>query len=311
MFLCPGVSLYIIGALRRRFSMKRTVVLLCLMTAGAVSMIFAQQQQQQRPPAPLEMQKVKDNLYVITGGGGNTAAFITEKGVVVVDTKYANNGPGILEKIKSVTPKPVIMVINTHTHGDHVGGNGAFTGAVQFIAHENCKARMETMPAFQSEEGKKFLPGKTYKDKLSLLEGADKIDLYYFGRGHTSGDTFVVFPALKVMHAGDLFAGKGTPIMDTNNGGSGVEYPKTLAKAAASIKGVETVIPGHSTVMTWNDFKEYGDFMRELVTAVEEAKKGGKTADQAAGDIKLPEKYKGYNMGRLKADVTTIYSELK
>src|SRR5215510_7931675 len=311
MFLCPGVSLYIIGALRRRFSMKRTVVLLCLMTAGAVSMIFAQQQQQQRPPAPLEMQKVKDNLYVITGGGGNTAAFITEKGVVVVDTKNPGHGPSILEKIKSVTPKPVIMVINTHTHGDHVGGNNAFTGAVQFIAHENCKARMETMPAFQSEEGKKFLPGKTYTDKLSLLEGADKIDLYYFGRGHTGGDTFVVFPALKVMHSGDMFARKGTPIMDATNGGSGLEYPKTLAKAAAGIEGVDSVIPGHSAVMTWNDFKEYGDFIREEVAAVEQAKKGGKTADQAATDIKLPEKYKDYNMTRLKANITMIYDELK
>jgi len=293
--------------------MKRLAVLSGLLLAGAISVVVAQQQPQQSQPAQLEIQKVKDNLYMITGAnsGGNTAAFITEKGVVVVDTKYPNYGPGILEKIKSVTPKPVIMVINTHTHGDHVGGNGAFTGAVEFIAHENCKARMETMPAFQSEEGKKFLPGKTYKDKLSLLEGADKIDLYYFGRGHTSGDTFVVFPALKVMHAGDLFAGKGAPIMDANNGGSGLEYPKTLAKAAAGIKGVESVITGHSTVMTWNDFKEYGDFIREEVAAVEQAKKGGKTADQAATDIKLPEKYKDYSMGRLKANITTIYDELK
>ena len=292
--------------------MKRLAVLSGLLLAGAISMAVARQQPQQSQPAPLEIQKVKDNLYMITGAntGGNTAAFITEKGVVVVDTKYANNGPGILEKIKSVTPKPVIMVINTHTHGDHVGGNGAFTGAVEFVAHENCKASMEKMPAFQSEEGKKFLPGKTYKDKLSLLNGADKIDLYYFGRGHTSGDTFVVFPALKLMHSGDIFAGKGTPIMDTNNGGSGLEYPKTLAEAATGIKDVESVIPGHSTLMTWNDFKEYGDFIRDLVAAVEQAKKNGKTADEAAAEIKMPEKYNGYNMGRLKGNVTAIYSEL-
>jgi glyoxylase-like metal-dependent hydrolase (beta-lactamase superfamily II) len=291
--------------------MKRLAVLSGLLLAGAISLLAAQQQPQQGQPAKLEIQKVKDNLYMITGGGGNTAAFITEKGVVVVDTKLPNNGPGILEKIKSVTPKPVTMVINTHTHGDHVGSNSAFTGAVEFVAHENCKASMEKMPAFQSEEGKKFLPGKTYKDKLSLLKGKDKIDLYYFGRGHTGGDTFIVFPALKVMHAGDLFPGKNTPIMDTNNGGSGLEYPKTLAKAASGIKGVESVIPGHSTVMTWNDFKEYGDFIRELVAAVEQAKKAGKTADQAAESVKLPEKYKDYNMGRLKANITTIYSESK
>jgi glyoxylase-like metal-dependent hydrolase (beta-lactamase superfamily II) len=288
--------------------MKRLAVLSGLLLAGAISLIVAQQQ---NPPAALEIQKVKDNLYVITGSGGNTAAFITKKGVVVVDTKYANNGPDILEKIKSVTTKPVTMVINTHTHGDHVGGNGAFTGAVEFIAHENCKASMEKMPQFQSEESKKFLPGKTYKEKLSLLSGADKIDLYHFGRGHTSGDTFVVFPALKVMHTGDMFPRKATPFMDTTNGGSGVEYPKTLAKAAAGIKGVETIIPGHSAVMTWNDFKEYGEFIRDLVAAAEQAKRDGKDADQATAGIKLPEKYKDYTMGSLKANVTAVYSELK
>jgi cyclase len=290
--------------------MKRLAVLSGLLLVGVISMAVARQQPQQGQPAQLEIQKVKDNLYMITGGGGNTAAFVTEKGVVVVDTKLRGNGPGILEKIKSVTPKPVIMVINTHTHGDHVGSNDAFTGVVEFVAHENCKASMEKMPAFQSEEGKKFLPGKTYTDKLSLLNGADKIDLYYFGRGHTSGDTFVVFPELKVMHSGDIFAGKGTPIMDTNNGGSGLEYPKTLAKAAAGIKGVETVIPGHSSLMTWNDFKEYGDFIRELVAAVEQAKKDGKDVDKAAAEIKMSEKYKDHNMGRLKSNVTAIYSEL-
>jgi cyclase len=292
--------------------MKRLAMSLGLLTVGAVSMIFAQQQPQQRPPAALEIQKVKDNLYLITGGGGNTAAFITEKGVVIVDTKVPGMGPAILEKVQSVTPKPVTMIINTHTHGDHVGSNSAFTGTVEIVAHENCKASMEKMPAFQSDEGKKFLPGKTYQDKLSLLKGKDKIDLYYFGRGHTSGDTFVVFSALKVMHSGDMFAfSNGLPIIDINNGGSGLEYPKTLLKAAAGIKGVDNVIPGHSAVADWAAFKEYGEFLRDFVAAVEQAKKDGKTVDEAATDLKLPEKYKNYNLGRAKAGVTAIYNELK
>lgn len=270
--------------------MKRVAVLLGLLTAGAVSMIFAQQQPQQRSTVVLEIEKVKDNLYMISGGGGNTAAFITEKGVVIVDTKVPGLGPAILEKVKSVTPKPVTMVINTHTHFDHVGSNVAFTGVVEFVAQENCKASMEKMPAFQSDEGKKFLPGKTYKDKLSLLTGKDKIDLYYFGRGHTSGDTFVVFPALKVMHAGDLFAfTNGLPIIDVTSGGSGLEYPKTLMKAAAGIKGVEKVIPGHSPVTDWSAFKDYGEFMQSFVATVEQAKKDGKTIEQAIADLKLPE----------------------
>jgi len=291
--------------------MKRFVVFLCLLAAGAVSMIFAHPHPGQSGPA-LDIQKVKDNLYMITGGGGNTAAFITEKGVVIVDTKVQGNGPAILEKVKSVTPKPVTIVINTHTHFDHVGSNNAFTGMVEFVAHENCKASMEKMAAFQSDEGKKFLPGKTFKDTLSLLSGKDKIDLYYFGRGHTSGDTFVVFPALKVMHAGDMFAfSKGLPLIDVTVGGSGLEYPKTLMKAAAGIKGVDTVIPGHSPVTDWSAFKEYGEFMREFVAAVRQAKKEGKTAEQAITDLKLPEKYKDYKLGGAKGGVNAVYNELK
>jgi cyclase len=292
--------------------MKRIAVLLGLLTAGAVSMIFAHQQPQQRPSAALEIEKVKDNLYMITGGGGNTAAFITETGVVIVDTKVPGMGPALLEKVKSVTTKPVTMVINTHTHFDHVGSNIAFTGMVEFVAQENCKASMEKMAAFQSEEGKKFLPGKTYKDKLSLLKGNDKIDLYYFGRGHTSGDTFVVFPALRVMHAGDMFAfTNGLPFIDVTTGGSGLEFPKTLMKAAAGIKGVEKVIPGHSPVTDFAAFKAYGEFLQAFVAAVEQAKKDGKTVDQAAADLKLPEKYKDYKLGGARGGVTAIYGELK
>jgi cyclase len=289
--------------------MKRLAVLAGLLLAGAISLMAANQQQRQL--ASLEIQKVKENLYLITGGGGNTAAFITEKGVVVVDTKLPGYGPSILEKVKSVTPKPVTMVINTHTHGDHVGSNTAFTGAVEFVAHENCKASMEQMPAFKAEEGKKFLPSKTYKDKLSVLEGDDKIDLYHFGPGHTSGDTLVVFTALRVVHTGDLFPGKAAPFIDTTNGGSAIEYPDTLANAATGIQGVDTVIPGHSAVTDWNAFREFGEYMRDMVAAVQQAKKDGKTAEQTAADLKLPEKYKGYDTRRLQDDITKIYADLK
>jgi cyclase len=289
--------------------MKRLAVMSGLLLAGAITLMAANQQQRQ--PASLEIQKVKENLYMITGGGGNTAAFITEKGVVVVDTKLPGYGPGILEKVKSVTPKPVMMVINTHTHGDHVGSNSAFTGNVEFVAHENCKSSMEEMSAFKTEEGKKFLPSKTYQDKLSVLEGNEKIDLYHFGPGHTSGDTLVVFTALKVMHTGDLFPGKAAPFMDTGNGGSPIEYPNTLAKAAAGIQGVDTVIPGHSAVTDWNAFIEFGEFVRDMVAAAQQAKKDGKTAEQAAADLKLPEKYKSYDMRRLQDDVTRIYADSK
>jgi glyoxylase-like metal-dependent hydrolase (beta-lactamase superfamily II) len=257
-----------------------------------------------------QLEKVKDNLYVIKGGGGNTAAFVTEKGVVVVDTKLAGWGQAILDQIKTVTPKPVTMIINTHTHGDHVGSNPEFPATVEVVAHENTKANMEKMPPFQTDSGKTHLPKRTFKDKTTLLSGNDQIDLYYFGRGHTNGDAFVVFPALHVMHSGDMFASKGAPFMDASNGGSGVEYPKTLAAAAKGITGVDVVIPGHSDVTDWKAFQEYGQFLEALVSATEAAAKAGQTADQAAAGITLPDQFKAYNMKQLKADVDVIYAEL-
>lgn len=287
--------------------MKRLLVLSILVVVGGGSIMLGRSQQ---PPA-LGIEKVKDNLYVITGGGGNSAVFVTAQGVVLIDTKLSGNGPGILEKIRSVTSQPVTMVINTHTHGDHVGSNEAFTGKVEFVGHRNTKANMERMPAFQTESGKQFLPGRTFDDKLSLLKGRDQIDLYHFGRGHTNGDTLVVFPALKAMHSGDLFPAKQTPIMDGNNGGSGVDYPETLAKAAAGIRGVETIIPGHSAVTDWNSFIEFGGFIRELVAYGVQAKRAGKSVDQAVADFKLSEKYSGYGIARLKANLTTIYAETR
>ena len=94
--------------------MKRGIVLSLVLALGGISIAA------QRGNQPLDIQKVKDNLYMIVGNGGNTAAFVTDTGVVVVDTKNPGNGQAILDKIKSVTPKPVTMIINTHTHGDHV-----------------------------------------------------------------------------------------------------------------------------------------------------------------------------------------------
>jgi cyclase len=284
--------------------MKRIFVLGALLSLGATGLMWQQSQ------GTAEIAKVKENLYVITGGGGNTAAFVTDKGVVVVDTKLAGWGERILEKIRSVTDKPVTMIINTHTHGDHVGSNEAFPPTVEIVAHENTKTNMEKMPAFQGEKTA-FLPKRTYKDKLSLLAGRDRVDLYYFGRGHTDGDTIIVFPFVRTAHTGDLFARRGTPLIDVNNGGSGVAYPETVAKAAAGIVGVETVVPGHSAVTDWQAFREYGEFNRDFLTAVQAAHKAGKTTDEAASSLQLPDRWKEYDMRALKDNVSKIYAELE
>jgi len=254
--------------------MKRTMVLGLLIALGALGAVKAQQAPANAPKV-IDVEKVKDNLYVLRGGGGNTAVFITGAGVVVVDAKNPGWGQPILDKIKELTPKPVTTLINTHTHGDHVSGNVEFPATVEVVAQENTKINMEKMPIFK-EHNNVGLPKRAFKDKMTLGTGADQIDLYYFGRGHTNGDAFVVFPALRVAHAGDIFAGKTVPLIDEANGGSMAEISDSLLKAYNGIKNVDTIINGHMPAQTtWADLKEYSDFNKDLVAWMQSELKAG------------------------------------
>ena len=262
-------------------------------------------------PQPLAITKVKDNLFVITGGGGNTAAYLAANGVVLVDTKLPYYGQQILDQVKSVTSKPVTHIINTHTHGDHVGSNDFFPATVEIVAQENTAALMAKMKNFAEPATKHGLPDRTFTDRLTVLSGNDAIDLYYVGPAHTGGDAFVVFRNLRVMHAGDAFPGPQAPIMDANNGGSGVAYPGTLGKAASGIKNVEVVIPGHSDVTNWQAFIDYGEFVNAFVSSAEASAKAGRSADEALAAFTPAEKFKNFNMARAKADVDLIYKEVQ
>jgi glyoxylase-like metal-dependent hydrolase (beta-lactamase superfamily II) len=306
--------------------MKRCVVLAAVVTAGLLSITLAAFQQ---PAAPMvvEVEKLKDNLYVMKGGGGNSAVFIGTDGVTVVDTKNPGWGKPLLEKIQSVTTKPVVRIINTHTHGDHVSGNVDFPATVDVIVQEATKANMEAMrpvtglnapppgPTIFQQNNGRGLPKRTFKDTMTIGKGADQIDLYYFGRAHTGGDAFVVFPALRVMHAGDAFHTRDLPIMDKNNGGSGVDFPGTLAKAAAQVKNIDMIINGHNaTTTTMADMRTQSEFVGDFVKFVQDAKKSGKTVDDVVKTWKTPAKYTGYanpQEARVRSDAQVIWDETK
>jgi cyclase len=307
--------------------MKRTIVLGMVVATGALSIgvgaipaFTAAQGQPQAAAGPkvIDIEKLKDNLYVLTTStpgnpatfsGGNVAVFITDGGVTLVDSKLNGWGQAVLDKVKSVTEKPVTRIINTHTHGDHTGNNGFFGANVEIVAHENTKTNMQKMPAFQGDNAK-FLPGKTYQDKTSLGSGKDRIDLYYFGKAHTSGDTLVVFPALRVLHMGDMWAWKDGPLCDRNNGGTCVDFPRTLQKAIAGIRNVDTIIPGHSPMATPNDLQQYQRFTADLLSHAVNQMKAGKTVDEAFAAFKV-DKYPGYKTDRVKGSIQAVYDELQ
>src|SRR5918993_2053928 len=244
--------------------MKRVLVLGSLVLAASLSAAVSALQ---LPPTPtptvkgLVADKVHDSLYVIRGSdpkafvGGNTAVFIQANGVTLVDSKVPGWGAPLIEKVKELTNKPITTLINTHTHFDHTGGNPDFPATVEVVTHENTARLMKEnnpvsglkaeVPDVFKNSGGRGLPKRTFKDRLTLGSGNDRVELHYFGRAHTGGDAFVVFPALRVLHTGDAFPNKGMPIMDINNGGTGVGYADTIAKAAG-LTNIDTVITGHN-----------------------------------------------------------------
>ena len=307
--------------------MRRVVVLAALISVGALSLVVSGQAPgpSVKSIAAAKIEKVKDNLYVIVGSGaedteafsgGNVAVFITDNGVTIVDAKLPGFGQTIVDRVKSVTNKPITRIINTHTHNDHTGSNEFFGATIESIVQENTKANMVKMDEFKGPKAQ-FLPKKTYKDSMKIGSGKDEIDLYYFGRGHTNGDTFIVFPALRTMHVGDIFAWKALPYVDATNGGSVIDQPKTLAKAVATVRNVDTIINGHIPVSTWKDLQEYTQFTKEFADFAVKEMKAGKTAAQAADEWKLDPKFKGYVVsvnpafGGARANMDIAYSELK
>ncbi|HEV8315953.1 MAG TPA: MBL fold metallo-hydrolase [Vicinamibacterales bacterium] len=314
--------------------MSRRIRVAALVAVASISFAGIVARGQEEPKkVVIDTLNVRDTLYHLTGGGGNSLGLWDEFGAnfVVVDTKRPGWGRALVEPIMLIGDQPITMIINTHCHLDHTGSNAEIPTVRDIIAHENTKANMAKMDAFKGANAK-FLPNKTFTDRLSLLEGINRIELYYFGAGHTNGDIVVVFPEKGVAHVGDLFASKAAPVIDTANGGSGVAYPETLAKAVASIKGISRVITGHTGIpdsyagagrrstertdprrryMTWNDLQEYADFNRDFLSAVRAAMQAGKTAEQAAASLGLPDRYKEYDMTRARANVEAIYAEVK
>jgi glyoxylase-like metal-dependent hydrolase (beta-lactamase superfamily II) len=309
--------------------MRRIIVLAAVVGVGAMSYGVSAFQAGQQAPKVVEVEKLKDNLFLLKGGGGNTAVFIQANGITVVDTKNPGWGQPILAKIKEISPKAVTTIINTHTHGDHVSGNVEFPATVDVVTQENTGANMKKMAPvtglsqpgaapppniFDQNQGR-GLAKRTFKDKMTLGSGADQVDLYYFGRGHTNGDAWVLFPSLRIVHAGDIFSGKNLPLLDANNGGSGVEIGNTLAKAHSALnKSADTVITGHSTQMTMNDLQQYAEFNREFLSTVQEAKKAGRSVEDVAKSWTMPAKYTGYaapQPARLQSNVQVIYNETK
>ena len=306
-------------------SMRQIASALSLVPAIVVSApLFAASQTLPSKTVQMEILGTDESVYLISGGGGNTLAVVdddTEK-VILIDTKLPGWGQTVADAINLVTNFPVVTIINTHAHEDHTGSNDEFAMVERIVAHENTHQAM-----VQDGRRNTELPNLTFAEQMTLLEGENQIDLYYFGTGHTNGDLIVVFPAKGLAYLGDLFATKAVPVIDIEHGGSGIALPETLATVLRTISGVTKVVTGEmlarnqyagrttpipgAATLEWEDLEEYTDFCREFVDAVRLAHDTGVSVGEAVRGLTLLDRYPNYGMEHAQASAQAIYDELK
>jgi cyclase len=236
-------------------------------------------------PQPQAIQQVKPGLYMITGAGGNTTVRITNQGLIVVDGKLPGqaNYDALMALIKSVSDQPVKYLIVTHHHADHTGNNQRFLDAgVQVVAHENLKKNLVTYQV----DPKPAPPNVTYPGaEYAITLGGVKVELHHFGRAHTSGDTVVYFPDLKVVSISDtVTTGKTGPLIDYAGGGSATDWTNVLAGILSL--DFDAAIPGNGDVLTKADVQAYKTKFDTVISRARELVRMGVPQDQLLTQIK-------------------------
>jgi len=271
--------------------------------SGAVA-----QQNQNFDAVQIDALRVRDNIYMLVGAGGNTTLHFGSDGVMVVDTQFAPLSTKIINAIRAITTAPIRYVVNTHMHGDHIGGNEALSKAGRFraggnvvgdlgaaatatavvIAHENVLKRLSAEPAAgQTQVPFAAWPTETFiTSKREFLFNGEAVQIIHEPNAHTDGDSVVFFRKSDVVSAGDLFTTVMYPYIDAANGGTIDGYVKALnaitdITVASNVnEGGTLVIPGHGRLSDEQDVVEYRNMATIVRDRIKEYVKRGMTLDQ-------------------------------
>jgi len=212
--------------------------------------------------------QLSDTIYMLRGRGGNVGISTGEDGLYIIDDQVRPITEQLLEAIHEISDKPIRFVINTHYHGDHVGGNETIGGeGAVIIAHDNIRKRMTTeqvsifMDSTTPPYAEGALPVLTFNDRMSLHLNGESATAYYVANGHTDGDSIIHFPASNVIHMGDMYFNGLYPYVDLDAGGA-IQGMIAAADLALSLADESTnIIPGHGPLATKQDLTGYRDFL--------------------------------------------------
>ena len=247
-----------------------------------MSMAFSQRNWDE---VKITTEEVADHIYVLYGAGGNMGLAIGDEYAYLIDDQFAPLTEKIQTAIQSLTDKPLRFLINTHWHGDHVGGNENFAKAGAIIlANENVRKRMSTA---QMRRGRmsipapyKALPQITYTDQITLhLNDRQSMHVMHVNDSHTDGDSYIYFPESNVIHMGDNFP-NGYPYIDLESGGNVDGLLKNLNMALAMLDSETKIIRGHGKVTNKAHLESYRDIVQTIRDRVAKAQEEGKSLEE-------------------------------
>ncbi len=271
--------------------------------------------QQNFDDVQIEATQVADNIYMLTGAGGNIGLIIGDDGAFIIDDQFAPLTEKITAAIAELTDQPVKFVINTHWHGDHTGGNENLgkAGAL-IVAHDNVRVRMhadQLEKAIADTDASKALPVITFAEDVTFHLNGETINAFHVADAHTDGDVIIHFKNANTMHLGDTFFSGRFPYIDLNSGGS-IDGMISSANQVLSLADDDTkIIPGHGPLSSPADLKTYRDMMMKVRAKVMLMVREDKTLEEIMASNPT-EGYDGWGTGFINSErfITILYNDL-
>jgi len=292
---------------------SKIISVLCVLITGFMSLAVAGQYDEVKIMAI----PVTEQIYMITGKGGNIGLFIGEDGTFLIDDQFAPLTEKIITAIKSVGGDYPKFLINTHCHGDHTGGNENLgQGGTLIFSHDNVRERLSNgsfIAAFNmkreavSHEG---LPVVTFSEDISFHLNGDSIRVTHVPHAHTDGDSVIYFKKANVIHAGDLFFNGFYPFIDVTHGGTFKGMIKAVDKVLALADDNTKIIAGHGPLGDKAQLARYRQMLGIAYERLRKLKAEGKTAQEAAAAKPLADLEATWGDGLFKSDrwIEIIYS---
>ena len=260
--------------------MKFRSALLCFLLTACVAA------QPDWDAVEISSEKISDHVYVLYGAGGNIGLALGQDYAYVIDDQFAQLTDKILAAVRGITDKPVRFVVNTHWHGDHVGGNENLAGqGALIIAHENVRKRMGERT--DRGEGRIVEPAPfaarqkiTFSDEMTIhLDSTRSMHIMHVNPSHTDGDSYIYFPEENVIHMGDNFI-DGYPFIDLRSGGDVDGFVRNLNMVLFIVDNNTRIIPGHGAVSGREELVAFRDMIQDIRALVKQAKDAGNSLEQ-------------------------------